>query len=96
MYNECCRFSALIEAKVLSSAIGNPCSGGISYVFNPFEATYTYIIGQSSQDAGSTTPATPAKSNGVLKNAVSVSGIRVLSGSGTYGTIRVRVYGVTR
>ena len=70
--------------------------GGISYVFNPFEATYTYIIGQSSQDAGSTTPATPAKSNGVLKNAVSVSGIRVLSGSGTYGTIRVRVYGVTR
>ena len=41
--------------------------GGISYVFNPFEATYTYIIGQSSQDAGSTTPATPAKSNGVLK-----------------------------
>ena len=70
--------------------------GGVTYVHNPFEAVYTYLHGQSSQDAGSTTPATPTKSNGVLKQNASMRGFKILSGSGTFGNITIRTYGVTR
>ena len=70
--------------------------GGVTYVHNPFEATFTYLHGQSMQDAGSTTPATPTKSVGVLKQNASMRGFKILSGSGTFGNITIRTYGVTR
>ncbi len=70
--------------------------GGVAYIHNPFEATYTFLHGQSTQDAGSTTPATPAKSVGVLKQNASMRGFKVLSGSGTFGNITIRTYGVER
>ena len=70
--------------------------GGVTYVHNPFEATFTYLHGQSMQDAGSTTPATPTKSVGVLKQNASMRGFKILSGSGTFGNITIRTYGVER
>ena len=70
--------------------------GGVTYIHNPFEATFTYLHGQSSQDAGSSTPATPTKHVGVLKQNASMRGYKVLTGSGTFGNITIRTYGVTR
>lgn len=83
------------DAQGIFAGVGTE-GGGVTYIHNPFEATFTYMHGQSMQDAGSTTPATPHKSTAVLEQNASMTGFQLKIDSGTIGNVTIRTYGVER
>ena len=80
----------------IQDAFANWSEGGsVTWIFNPYStSSYTYNITQSIGYGGSTTPATPMRCIGVVNEQSRFTGFECAIGSGTYGTITIRTYGL--
>ena len=88
--------SKLTGQNQIQDAFANYTEGGsVSYIFNPFQSDkYTFNLTQSENYAGTTTPSTPMRSIGVLKQTQSMSGFVVIEGVGGTMNVIVRTYGL--
>tara|TARA_R100001510_G_C7623452_1_gene183801 strand:+ start:591 stop:1097 length:507 start_codon:yes stop_codon:yes gene_type:complete len=99
MYNHTTHVdSQLTNQPEISAAFAGVATegGGVAYIHNPFDADFTYLHSQSVGDAGSSAPSLAHWTTGVLKQNVSMRGFKVLSGSGTFGNIKIRTYGISK
>ena len=69
--------------------------GSVTWIINPYStSSYTYNITQSIGYGGTTTPATPMRCIGVVNEQSRFTGFECAIGTGTYGTITIRTYGL--
>lgn len=71
---------------------GSTGGGGVFYLYNPFEAVYTFIQGQVSYFETSYSSAN--KYIGALKQAASMTGFNINLTGQTFDSISISVYGV--
>ena len=89
--------SKLTNQNQIQDAFANWSEGGsVTYIFNPYQTdTYSFNLTQSHGYAGTTTPATPMRCIGVLKQQARMTGFEVIEGTGgTFGGVTVRTYGL--
>ncbi len=88
--------SKLTNQNQIQDAFANYAEGGsVTYIFTPFQSDrYTFNLTQSINYAGSTTPSTPMRNFGVLKQTASMTGFTVIEGTGGTMTNIVRTYGL--
>ena len=88
--------SKLTGQNQIQDAFANYAEGGsVTYIFNPFQSDkYTFNLTSSINYAGSTTPSTPMRNFGVLKQTQSMSGFVVIEGVGGTMNVNVKTYGL--